>query len=109
MNEKEYRNQVSRLYKKLETAFDNIDPDIVEYEYSQGSVIMHFADSAKCILSTQPSVSQVWVAAASKGVALHFNYESTSDSWLDDKGRGIELTQFLRNLILETTGIELKI
>lgn len=109
MNEKEYRNQVSRLFKKLEVAFDTIDPDSAEYEYSQGSVVIHLAGGAKCILSTQPSVHQVWVAAASKGLGLHFNYESATDSWLDDKSKGIELTQFLRNLILETTGIELKI
>ena len=109
MEEKEYRQLVDKAFKKLEVAFDGVDPDMAEFEFSQGSITILFADESRCILSTQPSVCQIWVAAASKGIAHHFNYDVGKQNWQDDKGKNVELLSFVKNLVGEKTGIQLKL
>lgn len=109
MDEKEYRKQVEKVYRKLEDAFDTVDPDLVELENSQGALTLLFADKTKCILSTQPAVRQLWVALASKGVALHFNYDPQKDSWFDDKGKNVELFAFVKQAVKDSAGVQLQI
>ena len=109
LTEKDYRQFVDQVFKTIEQAFDGVDPDIAEFEFSQGAITILFADKSRCILSTQPSVRQIWLAAASRGVAHHFNYEQTGSRWLDDKGKGVELTNYLKTLVRESVGIELKL
>lgn len=109
MEEKEYRQLVDKAFRDLERAFDDVDPDEAEFEMSQGAVTLRFANGTKCILSQQPSVRQIWVAAAAKGVAYHFNYDATTGRWHDDKGKGIELISCVKNVVRETAGVELKL
>lgn len=106
MEEKEYRNRVDEAFKKIATAFDNVDPDLAEFELSQGAVTILFSNGTKCILSTQPSVRQVWLAAASKGIAFHFNFDAAANRWVDDKGRGVELFSYVRTLTKEIAGVD---
>lgn len=107
MEEKEYRELVSREFKKIEKAFDGVDPDEAEFDLAQGAVTIAFADGMKLILSQQPSVRQIWVAAATKGIAHHFNYDAAAGSWMDDKGKGIELLAFVRGMVQDAAGITL--
>jgi CyaY protein len=109
MEEKEYRQLVDRTFSALQRAFDDVDPDDAEYEYSQGAVTITFKDASRCILSTQPSVRQIWLAAASRGVAHHFNYDPSNGRWMDDKGKGVELLAYVKGLVRETTGVDLKL
>lgn len=109
MEEKEYRRLADSLFKRIGAAFDEIDPDVAECDYSQGAVTIGFADGSKCILSTQPSVRQIWLAAASRGVGLHFGYEGASGTWKDDKGRGIELVSYLSLLIRDMAHVTIEI
>jgi CyaY protein len=109
MEEKEYRQIVDRTFHSLERAFENVDPDVAEYEFSQGAVTITFKDGSRCILSTQPSVRQIWLAAASRGVAHHFGYDAAAGRWMDDKGKGVELLSYVRGLVRETTGLDLKL
>jgi CyaY protein len=108
-NESEYRAKVDSLFRKIEQLFDSVDPDLAECEWSQGAVTILFSDRSRCILSAQPSVRQIWLALAARGTAYHFNFEESSQSWMDDKGRGIELTQFLETVFHDQTGLVLKI
>jgi len=109
MEEKEYRQLVDQTFRKIEKAFDDVDPDAAEFELSQGSVTILFADRSRLILSTQPSVRQIWLAAASKGIAFHFNYDPASTTWIDDKGKGVELESFVKNIVRESAKVELKL
>lgn len=109
MEEKEYRSLVDQVFKRIEKAFDAVDPDQAEFEFSQGSITILFADKSRCILSTQPSVRQIWLAAASKGIAHHFNYEPAMQGWFDDKGKKVELCSFLKNLVKEVCGVVLSL
>jgi frataxin-like iron-binding protein CyaY len=52
-------------------------------------------------------VRQIWLAAASKGIAYHFNYDS--GRWLDDKGKGVELLGELKKLVQEAAGVSLNL
>ena len=105
MEESEFRRLASQIYGQVEAAFDEVDPDIAECEVSQGALTIQLANGAKWILSQQPPVRQLWLAVASKGRAYHFNFQA--DRWLDDKGEGVELLSYLKQLILEETGQKL--
>lgn len=107
MDEKTYRELTSSAFKRIEKAFDDIDPDLAEFSFSQGAATVQFSDGSKLILSQQPSVRQIWVAAASFGVALHFDY--VNGQWIDDKSKSTELNQFVSKVVLEKASIELKI
>lgn len=107
MEEREYRQLVDKAFQKIERAFDDIDPDDAEFVLAQGAATISFRDRSKCILSTQPAVRQIWLAAASKGIAYHFNYEASSASWRDDKGKGIELNSYVKGLVREIARVEL--
>ncbi len=107
--ESEFRKRIQLLLNRIETAFAPIDPDIAECEQSMGALTITYAGQSRCILSTQPSVYQLWLALAARGTAYHFNYNGTSGQWLDDKGRGIEVVSFIENYTKETTGLVIKI
>lgn len=109
MDEKTYRNLISQTITRVNKALESVDPDVVECEDSQGALILKFASGAKCILSAQPSVRQLWIAAAAKGVAYHFNWDEGSKTWRDDKGKGIEAIGFLESHIRESSGLTVKI
>ena len=109
MEEREYRALIDQTFKRIAAAFDPVDPDLAEFELSQGAVTVLFADKSRLILSTQPSVRQIWLAAASKGIAHHFNYDSASGKWVDDKGKGIELLSYVKGLVAESAGVALKL
>ena len=105
----EYRRRIQEIFHRIERAFENIDPDLVECENSMGALTLTFADQSRCILSAQPSVSQLWLAVASQGTAYHFNFLEDSQAWMDDKGRSIELIQFLENHVKEVAHVAIKI
>ncbi len=110
MTEKEYRLKISETFDRIEKAFAEVDPDVVECEQSQGAMTLTLADGSRCILSAQPSVLQLWLALASRGVAFHFNCEQGGWSyvWKDDKGKGIELFSYLTSYLNEVTKLEFK-
>ncbi len=108
MEESEFRKRVQTIFDFIEGQFESIDPDVAECTQSQGSLTIAFANGARCILSTQPSVRQIWLALAAKGLAFHFNFEPISGKWLDDKGRPIELMNCVSEHVKETCGIQLK-
>ncbi|NBU21159.1 iron donor protein CyaY [bacterium] len=104
-----YRKRVEEVFSRLEKALRDVDPDLVECELAQGTLTLTFADHSRCILSTQPSVEQIWLALASRGTAYHFNYDAEKRSWWDDKGKGVEIFSFLMNYLKEMTGLSLSL
>jgi iron donor protein CyaY len=107
MEETEYRTKIKSLFDHVSLALDPVDPDLLECENNQGSLTLKFANQSRCILSAQPSVKQLWMAVASHGVAHHFNFDSKSQEWRDDKTGQIEPLHFLENLIKEQTGLKI--
>lgn len=99
MEEKDYRKKVNEAFERIVKAFDEIDPDVVEAELSQGALTLTSRAKSKTVLSAQPSVRQIWLAAAAQGIAAHFNWDAASGTWRDDKGKGYELFAFLSDVV----------
>jgi iron donor protein CyaY len=109
LSEPEYRALIHKTIKKVEAAFENVDPDIAECEESMGSLTIQIPGHGKCIISAQPSVRQLWLALASKGIAIHFNYDLDKSCWIDDRGQNIELMAFLEKFFADTLKLNLKL
>ncbi len=101
MQEAEFRSLLAQLFQRIEAKFENVDPDVVECEVQYGALTLVFPNKTKLILSAQPSVQQLWMAIASRGVAYHFNYDGTRAQWWDDKGQGIEVLAYLKKYLQE--------
>ncbi|MNS61149.1 frataxin-like protein [compost metagenome] len=102
MEEKRYRQLVAETYKKLEVAFDDVDPDVVELTRAGDVVTLLFPDGMRCILSPQPPLRQLWVAARTN--AVHFNWNDEANAWHDDQGKGLELWSYLKDLVKAEVG-----
>lgn len=105
MEESRYLQLVDVAWKKIQDAFEDVDPDLAE-AYSAGDVLtISFADRSRCVVNTQRPTRQVWLAARSR--AWHFSYDDATHTWLDDKGRGDELYATLARTVRESSGVEL--
>lgn len=95
MEEKAYRQRVAETYKRLELAFDSVDPDLVELTRAGDVVTLLFPDGMRCILSPQPPLRQLWLAARVN--ALHFNWDEATQTWKDEQG--LEFFGYLKALV----------
>lgn len=108
LTEQQFRHLAEEVYRRVEGAFDDVDPDDVECEVAQGALTLTLAGGARWVLSQQPPVRQLWLAVASQGRAYHFDYDAASGQWLDDKGEGLELLSCLQNLLEEVAGVQVQ-
>ena len=100
-----YRRRVDEALAKLDKSFEDVDPDLAESDFSQGTLVITFKQSHKLILSPQAPLRQIW--AAFRDRAWHFGMDRASDHWLDDRGRGIELFALVADLAREHAGVDL--
>lgn len=71
MNESEFNDLADELMLAIEEAIDDSGADI-DYETSAGVMTLTIeSDGSKVIISRQPVMAQIWVAAKSGG--YHFN------------------------------------
>jgi iron donor protein CyaY len=106
MTDSEYRLAVDGLLSRLDSAFEDVDPDLAESMYSQGTLVVTFPQGLKLIVSPQAPVQQIW--AAFRDRAWHFGHDGASDSWLDDRGEGVELVSLVAKIAREQAGVEIK-
>ena len=100
--ETQYRKEVQKIYQRLENALSEVDPDIVECMSHQGSMKLIFSNESQCILSTQPSLCQLWLVVSSQGRAYHFSYHPETKAWVDEDR---ELMTLLKRIIKQETGL----
>lgn len=103
MDEITYRRCVDEVMKRLDAAFENVDPDLAESDYAQGTLVITFKETHKLILSPQTPLRQIWVAFRDR--AWHLNLDPTSGRWMDDRGQGVELFQLISGLAQEHAGV----
>jgi iron donor protein CyaY len=106
LDEKEYRNLLDGTLTRIDRAFDDVDPDLAESILSQGALTVTMRGKDRLILSPQPSPRQLWVAF--KDRAWHFDWNPTSQTWLDDRGQNIEAFALVTQLTRDAAGIDLK-
>ncbi|GMU09010.1 iron donor protein CyaY [Corallococcus caeni] len=102
MDEARYNSLVAAAFKRILTAADAFDPDVLEAEATGDKVTLTAASGEKCIINTQRAVWQVWVAGQGQGI--HFSYDDASRTWKDDKGKGLELFAFVAGVVKHLTG-----
>lgn len=107
-DEAHYRETMAVTLGRIEKAFYDVDPDIAECNVQFGALTILFPDGSRCILSSQPSVGQLWMAIASKGIAYHFDYDPALAEWRDDKGDGVEPLAFLKKFMAESAGLKIQ-
>lgn len=107
-DESHYRSVMKETLDRIEKAFDTVDPDVAECTVQFGALTIQLPTGARCILSSQPSVAQLWMAVAAKGVAYHFDYDLGKKAWWDDKGEGIEVLTYLQAFLLESAKLEIR-
>ncbi|MFY1829032.1 iron donor protein CyaY [Myxococcus fulvus] len=104
MDEARYNQLVAAVFKRMVAAADAIDPDVLEAESTGDMLTLTAASREKCIVNTQRAVKQVWVAGQGQGI--HFSYDEATGTWLDDKGRHLELFRFVADVVHHISGVD---
>ena len=107
-DEAHYRSAMKETLDRVERAFDSVDPDVAECTVQFGALTIAFPNGQRLILSSQPSVGQLWMAIAAKGVAYHFDFDHSKGEWRDDRGEGIEPLSFLSKYLEDVADLRLK-
>jgi CyaY protein len=105
-DERDYRARIDETLKHIDAGFENVDPDLAESDYAQGSLVITFKQAHKLILSPQAPLRQLWVAFRDR--AWHFNTDATG-RWIDDRGQGVELQALIAELTQQNAGVAVKI
>jgi CyaY protein len=98
-----YRASIDDTLKQIDAAFEDVDPDLAESDYAQGSLVITFRQAHKLILSPQAPLKQLWVAFRDR--AWHLNHED--GRWIDDRGQGVELLALIADLTKQNAGVVL--
>ncbi|MBI2380264.1 MAG: iron donor protein CyaY [Gammaproteobacteria bacterium] len=104
LSESEFHSLVDRTLAALEKAIDASGADI-DYDSAGGVLTLEFGNRSKLILSRQPPLRQLWVAARSGG----FHYDWDGAAWVHDQGGealAAMLARFIREQSGETVNIE---
>jgi len=107
MDEAAYRQRAEEAMKHIDAAFETVDPDLAESEFSQGTLAITFNQRHKLVVSPQAPVRQIWVAFRDR--AWHFGEDPATGRWLDDRGQGVELFELVSTLAREHAGVEIRL
>ena len=107
MEEKLYRQLVDDAFRRIDAAFENVDPDLAESTFSQGTLSIVFREKQEMILSPQAPTRQIWAAFCDR--AWHFGLRPEGDGWVDDRGQGIELFALVEDLARTVAGVTVTI
>ncbi len=100
LSEAYFHDLVDAAQQSVEDAFYDSNLDI-DLENSGGVLTVRFPNGSQLILSRQPALRQLWVAARSGG--FHFDYDAAETRWISDNGNEA-LGEFLTRATLEQSG-----
>ncbi|MBD9678594.1 iron donor protein CyaY [Pseudomonas sp. PDM18] len=100
LSEARFHDLVDAVQVTVEDAFDDSDLDL-DLENSSGVLTVRFENGTQLILSRQPALRQLWVAARSGG--FHFDYDESGSLWICDSTRE-PLGALLNRATLEQAG-----
>ncbi len=105
MDEPTYQRLADDALTRIENAFRDVDPDVVDCERAGDVLTLTFADGKRCVVNTQRPTRQLWLAANAR--AWHF---SLSDGrWVDDKDGNVELFGQISAIVKALAGADLRI
>jgi CyaY protein len=105
MDESAYRARIDEAFKRIDAAFESVDPDLAESDSAQGTLVVTFRQTHKLILSPQAPTRQLWVAFRDR--AWHFEFDQAARGWMDDRGQGVELIALIAELATQNAGVAL--
>jgi CyaY protein len=103
LDESAYRARIDQTFKRIDAAFEKVDPDLAESDYSQGTLVVTFRQAHKLILSPQAPLRQLWVAFRDR--AWHFSFDQAAEGWIDDRGQGLELLTMIAELTKQNAAV----
>lgn len=106
LDETAFDELAAGIFKRLLSAIDRVDPDLLEADGSSDMVTIAAASGEKVVVNTQRAARQLWVAGRGEGV--HFTYDAAAGQWKDDRGRGLELLAFVARCVREASGVALE-
>jgi CyaY protein len=104
MDEPRYLHLADATFKRLEAAFEEVDPDVCDCERAGDVLTLTFKGGKRCVINTQRPTQQIWLAASARG--WHFSYDAVAMEWRDDKGHGDELRATLGRVVKENCGLD---
>jgi iron donor protein CyaY len=103
MDENIYRQSVDEIFRRIDAAFEKIDPDLAESDYAQGTLVITFRQAHKLILSPQTPLRQIWMAFRDR--AWHFAFDQARGQWTDERSQGVELLGLVALLARENATV----
>ena len=100
-----YDGLVAQAFRRILHAVDEVDPDRLEADATADMITLTSHTGEKCIINTQRAVRQIWVAGGGEGI--HFSFDDASQTWRDDKGKGLELLSFVDGVVAQMSGEKL--
>lgn len=105
-DESTYLTRAKAVFTRIEAAFDDVDPDVIDCERSSGDVVaLQFAGGPKCVINTQRPTRQIWVACGAE--AWHFTWNEPASAWLDPKRNDAELFSTLQQIVQANSPLEI--
>lgn len=83
MDDKDYARKVDDALADVASWLEDFDPDVLDYQTSDGVITLAFADKTRFVLNRQSAVHQVWFAAGAR--AWHYVWDEARGTWTDDR------------------------
>lgn len=103
LSERDFHQQIDALQQQVEDCFDASELD-VDLENAGGVLTIRLPNTSQVILSRQPALNELWIAARSGG--FHCRYDATQHRWVCPS-TGEALGPLLTRVILEQSGATL--
>ncbi len=100
LSEARFHDLVDAAQEEIEDVFDHSAMD-VDLENAGGVLTVRFENGTQLIVSRQPPLRQLWVAARSGG--FHFDYDEAAGLWICDSNDE-RLGELLARATLEQGG-----
>lgn len=104
LSEARFHDLVDEAQEAVENVFDDSGLD-VDLDSAGGVLTIRFENASQLILSRQPALRQLWVAARSGG--FHFDWDGEAGRWICDSS-GETLGELLQRASAEQSGAELE-
>src|ERR1700747_751153 len=102
MDESTYQELADLAFRTIGDAFENVDPEVVDFESAGDVLTFTFRGGKKCVLNTQRPARQIWLAASAR--AWPFSWDERMGRWMDDRGRGDELLATIARIVKDEAG-----
>ena len=102
MDDRAYSSLVDKVFSRITTALDRLDPDEIDVDSGGGYLTLTFRDQTRCVVSTQRPVQETWMAA--DNTAWHFSAPAESQGGWVARKTGEELFASLSKLVSAKMG-----